>query len=77
MDSQYLTQAYKVSSNDSIEETPTQPIRMNSTLISSFPWYTGAIKDYQQFSGKVLADSSAMEVSSFHFFSKHFSDWFF
>ena len=46
-------------------------------LISSFPWYTGAIKDYQKFSGKVLADSSAMEVSSFHFFSNVFLIGFF
>ena len=44
-----------VSCNETIEEIRTQPLRMNSTLISSFPWYTGAIKDYQKFSGKVLA----------------------
>lgn len=41
---------------------------MNSTLLSSLPWHTGVIRDYQQFSGRILVDST-MEVSRFTFFS--------
>jgi len=38
-----------------------QTLRMNSTLLSSLPWHTGVIRDYQQFSGSMVIDR-AMEV---------------
>ena len=70
-----LNATLKVSTEDLTEDSRTQTLRMNYTLLSSFPWYTGVIRDYQKFSGRILVDK-AMEVSSFTFSSKHIPDCF-
>jgi hypothetical protein len=57
-----------VSTEKLTEDSQIQTLRMNSTLLSSIPWYTGVIRDYPQFSGKISVDTT-MEVSDFTFFS--------
>jgi hypothetical protein len=39
-----------------------EALRMNSTLLSSLPWHTGVIRDYERFSGSIFVDRT-MEVS--------------
>jgi hypothetical protein len=55
----------------SIEDESQTTVRMNSTLLSSLPWYTGVIRDYQEFSGRISVDRT-LEVSGFFFISKIF-----